>query len=51
MAITLIVEALRSSFLAFGALFPIINPLGVAPIFLSLTRAYPEPVRTLLAAR
>jgi multiple antibiotic resistance protein len=51
MAITLLIEALRSSSLTFAALFPIINPLGVAPIFLSLTRAYPEQVRKLLARK
>jgi multiple antibiotic resistance protein len=51
MAITLIVESLRTSSLTFAALFPIINPFGAAPIFLSLTRAYPEPIRRLLARK
>src|SRR4051794_13253803 len=47
----LLLEALRYTTLAFAALFPIINPLGVAPIFLSLTSAYPEPVRRLLSRK
>jgi multiple antibiotic resistance protein len=51
MAITLILEALRNTALTFAALFPIINPVGVAPIFLSLTSAYPESIRSLLARK
>jgi multiple antibiotic resistance protein len=51
LAFTLLLEALKNVILTFAALFPIINPLGVAPIFLSLTRAYPEPVRRLLARK
>jgi multiple antibiotic resistance protein len=51
LAFTLIVDALQNATLTFAALFPIINPLGIAPIFLSLTRAYPEPVRKLLARK
>jgi len=50
-AITLILEALRNLTLTFATLFPIINPLGVAPIFLSLTSAYPDSIRKLLARR
>jgi multiple antibiotic resistance protein len=37
--------------LAFGALFPIVNPLGDAPIFLSLTQQYPPSVRQTLARK
>ena len=37
--------------LALAALLPIINPPGVAPIFLSLTPGVPDPVRALLARR
>ena len=51
MAITLILESLRNTALTFAALFPIINPVGVAPIFLSLTSAYPESIRRLLARK
>jgi multiple antibiotic resistance protein len=51
LAFPLLLEALKNVTLTFAALFPIINPLGVAPIFLSLTRGYPEPVRKLLARK
>lgn len=33
-------EAAKSTLLIFSALFPIVNPLGGAPIFLTLTRDY-----------
>ena len=33
-------EALKSILLILSALFPIVNPLGGAPIFLTLTRNY-----------
>lgn len=33
------------------ALFPVVNPVGDAPIFLSLTQAYPESVRNILARK
>ena len=32
-----------------GALFPIVNPIGNTPIFLSLTRGLPEKGRAALA--
>jgi len=51
MSIDLVVEVLRNTTLTFATLFPIINPLGVAPIFLSLTEVYPESVRRLLARK
>lgn len=51
LALTLLLEAIKNATLTFAALFPIINPLGVAPIFLSLTRGYPESVRKLLARK
>ena len=35
--------------LAFVSLFPVVNPIGDAPIFLSLTRQYPQSVRRMLA--
>lgn len=35
----------------FITLFPIVNPIGDAPIFLSLTRRYPESIRTVLARK
>jgi len=51
MATTLILEGARALTLTVATLFPIINPLGVAPIFLNLTRAYPESVRKVLSGR
>lgn len=51
MAISLIPEALKSATLTFAALFPVVNPLGAASIFLGLTQAYPESTRKLLARR
>lgn len=35
--------------LAFASLFPVVNPIGDAPIFLSLTRQYPLSIQRLLA--
>lgn len=37
--------------LTFTSLFPVLNPIGVAPIFLSLTRQYPQSVRRVLARK
>lgn len=42
---------LRIVMLAFAALLPIINPAGLAPIFLSLTPGVSDSVRTALARR
>jgi multiple antibiotic resistance protein len=42
---------LRVVLLALAALLPIINPPGVAPIFLSMTPGASEALRTTLAAR
>jgi multiple antibiotic resistance protein len=35
----------------FVALFPVVNPIGCAPIFLALTRSYPQAVRKVLAGK
>ena len=35
----------------FVALFPVVNPIGDAPIFLALTRHYPQSVRGILARK
>ncbi|MEO8594459.1 MAG: MarC family protein [Candidatus Solibacter sp.] len=51
MANKLILEGVKAMTLTVATLFPIINPLGVAPIFLNLTRAYPESVRKVLSGR
>ena len=37
--------------MTFVTLFPIVNPLGDAPIFLSLTKAYPASVQEVLARK
>ena len=42
---------LKSTLLILTALFPIVNPLGGAPIFLSLTRYYSAEQRKLLSRR
>jgi multiple antibiotic resistance protein len=42
-------EVTASTLLVVGALFPIVNPLGSAPIFLSLTRGLSGPGRAKLA--
>ena len=44
-------QVATSILLAFSALFPIVDPIGGSPIFLSLTRHYPVPLRRLLARR
>jgi multiple antibiotic resistance protein len=42
-------ELAANTLLVVGALFPIVNPLGNAPIFLTLTRGLSGPGRTKLA--
>jgi multiple antibiotic resistance protein len=42
---------LKSTFLVLTALFPIVNPLGGAPLFLSLTYYYSEDQRKILSRR
>jgi len=44
-----LLEAGKSILLILSALFPIVNPLGGSPIFLSLTRHYPAAARRALA--
>jgi multiple antibiotic resistance protein len=44
-------EVAKSILLILSALFPIVNPLGGSPIFLSLTLDYPASARRLLAWR
>jgi multiple antibiotic resistance protein len=41
----------RMTFLIVGALFPIVNPLGDAPIFLSLTEGFGGNARTMLSRK
>jgi multiple antibiotic resistance protein len=47
----IVMELLRVSLLTVGALFPIVNPLGNAPIFLTLTQGYSSATRALLARK
>ena len=47
----LVAQLVRAVIIAVAALFPIVNPLGSAPIFLSLTREYPACVRQNLVRR
>lgn len=42
---------LSGALLTFAALFPIVNPLAIAPIFLSLTRALDDRQRRVLALK
>jgi multiple antibiotic resistance protein len=42
-------DLLKNTLLIVGALFPIVNPIGNAPIFLSLTRGLSSRGRTVLA--
>jgi multiple antibiotic resistance protein len=48
---TYIVDIVKSSILIVSALFPIVNPLGSSPIFLSLTRDYSSETRTILSSK
>lgn len=46
-----ILEWFKTVVLAFVTLFPIVNPVGDAPIFLSLTREYPQSVQNVLSRK
>jgi multiple antibiotic resistance protein len=45
------VQAAKSLLLVVSALFPIVDPIGGSPVFLSLTREYSPETRKLLARR
>jgi multiple antibiotic resistance protein len=45
----LAIETAKNIFLILSTLFPIVNPLGGSPIFLSLTRSYPSDARWTLS--
>ena len=45
------VEAVKDIILIVSALFPIVDPLGGSPIFLSLTKDYATPERRALSRR
>jgi multiple antibiotic resistance protein len=46
-----LVQTAKSIFLVVSALFPIVDPIGGAPVFLSLTLNYDRETRRLLARR
>src|SRR5262249_31632527 len=46
-----LLQAAKTTLLFLSALFPIVNPLGGSPIFLTLTRDYSRESRMLLAQR
>src|SRR5277367_6804659 len=46
-----LIQLAKATVLVVTALFPIVNPLGSAPIFLSLTRYYSEAQRKILSQR
>jgi len=46
-----LLEIVRNSILIVSALFPIVNPLGNSPIFLSLTKDYSSNARMLLSRK
>lgn len=45
------VQHLKTFAMTFVALFPVVNPIGDAPIFLALTQWYPNTTRTTLSRR
>jgi len=45
------IQVAKSILLVVSALFPIVDPIGGSPVFLSLTRQYPPETRKLLARR
>jgi multiple antibiotic resistance protein len=48
---TIFLDLLKVTFLVISALFPIVNPLGGSPIFLSLTSDYERQARQALSRR
>ena len=48
---TEIVNFTRVLLVAFTTLFPVVNPIGCAPIFLSLTQHFPQSVRGVLSSK
>ena len=47
----MVIQAAKSILLVISALFPIVDPIGGAPVFLSLTRSYDTETRRQLARR
>ncbi len=50
-ASTAVVDFIKILVLTFVTLFPVVNPIGDAPIFLSLTRRYPADAQKILARK
>ena len=50
-AMALLIDFVRTLVVAFVTLFPVVNPIGTAPIFLSLTQQYPESVQKIIARK
>ena len=46
-----LVDFIKTMLMVFVPLFPVVNPIGDAPIFLALTQRYPDPVRKVLARK
>jgi multiple antibiotic resistance protein len=46
-----IVNFTRVLLVAFTTLFPVVNPIGCAPIFLSMTQRYPQPAQRILSRK
>lgn len=51
MALKPVLDVFESSLLVLTALFPIVNPLGNTPIFLSLTPGYSSDARSILSRK
>ncbi|MBV8051001.1 MAG: hypothetical protein JOZ80_07430 [Acidobacteriaceae bacterium] len=47
----MVIHAAKSILLVVSALFPIVDPIGGSPIFLSLTKDYDRQTRKILARR
>jgi multiple antibiotic resistance protein len=49
--VSILVDHIKSFSFVFMALFPVVNPVGCAPIFLTLSSGYPENIRKVLAKK
>jgi multiple antibiotic resistance protein len=47
----LIVDFIKVLLVAFATLFPVVNPIGDAPIFLALTQRYPQAAQKILSRK
>ncbi len=46
-----VIDFIKVLTVTFITLFPVVNPIGTAPIFLSLTQRYPESIQKILARK